>query len=220
MAAAPSGAADLQRTFESRGLTATPFEGGSIELLRRLDHPIVLPLAAPGSILGARFTPTVASGASDPDTRWVAITGFHRDRARVAGLVRDQIVTIEIDELESHWLETGIIVWERFEPVPLMLEPDDEGDGVFWLQRALAELRFYHGSPTGRFDATTFEAVRRFQLDRGLVSDGVAGPLTQIALYAGMGRYPVPRLSQFTSADTGTKFDRDAIARARTGERG
>ncbi len=220
MAAAPSGAADLQRTFESRGLTATSFEGGSIELLRRLDHPIVLPLAAPASILGARFRPAVASGTPDPDTRWVVITGFDRDRARVAGLVRDQIVTIEIDELESYWLETGIIVWERFEPVPLMLEPDDEGDGVLWLQRALAELRFYRGSPTGLFDATTFEAVRRFQLDRGLVSDGVAGPLTQIALYAGMGRYPVPRLSQFTSAEPGTKFDRDANARARTGERG
>ena len=35
LAAAPASAADLQRSFESRGLTATPFEGGSIELLRR-----------------------------------------------------------------------------------------------------------------------------------------------------------------------------------------
>jgi peptidoglycan hydrolase-like protein with peptidoglycan-binding domain len=136
------------------------------------------------------------------DARWVAITGFKNDRARVVGLVPDQVVTIMIEELESHWLETGIIVWERYEPFPTLISPNEKGPGVLWLQRALAELHFFEGAPSGHFDDTTSEAVRRFQVDRGLVSDGVAGPLTQIALYAGLDRYPVPRLSQFTTATT------------------
>lgn len=201
LAARPRGANDLRRMFESRGLAATPFEGGSIELLRRLDHPVVLPLASDASDPSARLTLNADSDQPDApnnNTRWVAITGFSRDRARVAGLVPDQIVTIEIDELESFWLETGIIVWERFESIPHLLAEKDEGAGVMWLQRSLAELEFFDGAVTGLFDDTTAAALRRFQSDRGLVADGVAGPLSQIALYARLARYPVPRLSQYT----------------------
>ena len=53
---------------------------------------------------------------------------------------------------------------------------------------------------------STSEAVRRFQSEAGLVADGVAGPLTQIALYGGLSRYPVPRLS--AAALEGTDLSR------------
>lgn len=189
--AAPTGPESLRAAFEARGLMATTFDGGSLELLRRLDHPVAIPLApSPRPQLGA------APLAPESAQRWVAITGFKRDRARVSGLVPGQVVTVTTRELEAHWLEAGIIVWERFEPVPLLLGREGSGSGVLWLQRALAELRFLDTQPTSQFDASTADAVRRFQSDRGLVADGVAGPLTQIALYAELGRYPVPRLSQ------------------------
>ncbi len=190
LAAAPASAADLQRSFESRGLTATPFEGGSIELLRRLDHPVAIPLAA---------RPDSRPANAGPDARWVALIGFDREHARLAGLVADRTVRVAIDELEAHWLETGIIVWERIEPVPSLLASDAQGAGVRWLQNALAELRFLDGAATGRYDDATREAVARFQRDRGLVADGIAGPLTQIALYAQLPRYPGPRLSRAAS---------------------
>lgn len=229
----PSSPADLQRSLERRGLVATPFDGGSIALLRRLDHPVAIPLA--------RNRREDAPGRH----RWIAITGFKRDRARVAGLVPDQIVTIPIADLEAHWLETGIIVWERYESIPPVLVRDDEGPAVDWLQTALAELDFLDPDPDPatdsarppvpvRFDTATDEALRRFQLDRGLVADGVAGPLTQIALYAGLERYPVPRLSAFQtpapppppsaasapSNHTSPRIERAATAPARPGDRG
>ena len=182
----PADAAALRRAFEDRGLVATRFDGGSIDLLRELDHPVALPLV-PDS--------TGVVGAPPAPARWVAIVGFQRDRARLAGLLPDQVVTVPVEELATYWRETGIIVWERFESVPAVLGRDDEGEAVLWLQRALAELRFLQGAPTSRFDGETQAAVRRFQADRGLEADGVAGPLTQIALYAGLGRYPIPRLS-------------------------
>ncbi len=182
-APAPTSPESLQSTFERRGLTATTFEGGSIDLLRRLDHPVTLPLAS----------------SPDAEPRWIAITGFAGDRARVAGLVPGRIVSVASDELESHWLETGIIVWERFESVPDLLAWGDEGGAVLWLQQALKELGTFEGEATSRFDDATFEAVSRFQRRSGLIADGVAGPLTQIALYAQLGRYPVPRLSQSTN---------------------
>lgn len=192
LSSAPTSPDGLRRDFEGRGLMTTFFDGGSIELLRRLDHPVALPLATNLWHDDAGLAPT----APVSERRWVAITGFRGDRARVAGLLPEQIVTISIDELRAHWLETGLIVWERFEPVPNILGRNDEGEGVLWLQRALAELRFYDGSPTSRFDAETTEALRRFQSTRGLIADGVAGPLTQIAIYGRLARYPVPRLSR------------------------
>lgn len=179
------------------GLVATRFEGGSIELLQRLDHPVALPLA-PTPHRDPR--PAIAPSAPADRVRWVALTGVRGDRARIAGLVADQVVTVSLAELEAHWLETGVLVWERFEAMPTMLGEGAEGPAVRWLQDGLTDLHFLDTAPTSRFDAATAAALRRFQSDRGLVPDGVAGPLTQIALYAALDRYPVPRLSRGTGA--------------------
>ncbi|MAG33306.1 MAG: hypothetical protein CL908_20715 [Deltaproteobacteria bacterium] len=195
---APTSERDLQASFERHGLSATPFDGGSIDLLRRLDHPVLLPLAALDAGTGG---PTVSSRADRetslaPDSsRWVAIVGFDGDRALVAGLLGGQIASIPLAGLEAHWLETGIIVWERFERFPTVLAEGDQGRGVLWLQRALAELHHFEAGPSGSFDNATRDALRDFQRARGLIADGVAGPLTQIALYAELPRYSVPRLS-------------------------
>jgi len=197
----PNEIEDVRRAIESRGLMATSFDGGSIDLLRRLDHPVALPLA-PAPRPQAAAAPTAPAN----EQRWVALIGFKDDRARIAGLVPNQIMTVTTAELEAHWLEAGMIVWERFEEVPSLLSGRDEGEGVLWLQRSLAELRYLDRSPTNRFDAPTRDALRRFQSDHGLVADGVAGPLTQIAVYAGIGRYPVPRLSREVAAEKSTTF--------------
>jgi hypothetical protein len=192
LARAPKNISALQSGLESRGLTATPFDGGSIDLLQRLDHPVLLPLTP--ATTSTKNTDGHA-GSSDSEPRWLAILGFTDGRARVAGLIANREVTIPIDELADHWLETGIIVWEQFDGPPGLLEKGEEGRGVLWLQRALAELHFFESRPDGIFDSDTLAALARFQRQNGLVSDGIAGPLTQIALYAQLDRYPVPRLS-------------------------
>jgi general secretion pathway protein A len=201
----PEDSEALRHGIESRGLEATPFDGGSIELLRRLDHPVLLPLT-PGS-------PADANAAAEG--RWVAIVGFDGDRVQLAGLVADRDVTVPAADIDAHWLETGMIVWERYEPVPEMLGQGAEGDGVVWLQRSLAELRYFDTSPSGQFDGATLRAVAAFQRDQGLVADGIAGPLTQIALYAQLSRYPVPRLSR-VDPRSGTAAPLSASASAST----
>jgi general secretion pathway protein A len=192
LTAAPRTVDALQSGIESRGLTLTPFDGGSIDLLRRLDHPVLLPLTTAGTNPNNNSN----SSASDSEPRWLGIIGFRDDRVHVAGLISNRIVTIPVDELADHWLETGIIVWERFDGDPGRLQIGEEGRGVLWLQRSLAELHFFEGRPDGTFDNDTLAALTRFQREHGLVSDGVAGPLTQIALYGLLERYPVPRLSR------------------------
>lgn len=199
----------LRSSIEGRGLVATPFDGGSLALLRVLDHPVLLALDPTRSDgRSSRAADAAVGEGGDPSTtRWVAITGFEGDRATVAGLLPGRTASVPVEELEDLWLETGILVWERFERVPPLLAQGDEGRGVLWLQRALAELRVLRDPPTGLFDATTRDAVRSFQRERGLVADGIAGPLTQIALYARLDRYPVPRLSKAATRATGMEGD-------------
>ena len=219
LAAAPPNVSALQSGIESRGLIATRFEGGSIDLLRRLDHPVLLPILPTPTLDKA----TIDSTMDNAEYRWLAITGFKDDRARVAGLISDRIVTVPIDELAAHWLETGIIVWEQFDPIPGLLQQGEEGSGVLWLQRALAELRFYEGRASGVFDGNTLVALTRFQRERGLVADGIAGPLTQIALYGQLDRYPVPRLSRDDPSPvlpSSTPVPTRADAADRAGDRG
>jgi general secretion pathway protein A len=199
LARAPRSVEELQFGVEARGLVATPFDGGSIELLRRLDHPVFLALdARPADdrdASGEGEQADASASEAEESAKWIAVTGFEGDRARVVGLLSNRVVSVSIDELEAHWLETGILVWERFEPLDEVLAEGARGAPVLWLQRALAELRFYSGRPTGVFDAATRNALASFQRDRGLIVDGIAGPLTQIALYGSLDRYPVPRLS-------------------------
>ena len=52
------------------------------------------------------------------------------------------------------------------------------GSSVKALQEDLTKLDFYSGTVTGRFGNLTKEAVRQFQREHGLTSDGVAGPKT------------------------------------------
>ena len=198
LAPAPQSSAALQSGIESRGLTATPFDGGSIDLLRRLDHPVLLPLTPTRTNIDHATHEKQQSSDSEP--LWLAITGFKDDRAHIAGLISNRVVTVPIDELAEHWLETGIIVWERYDRVPELLKMGEQGRGVLWLQRSLAELHFFEGRPSGTFDGNTLVALTRFQREQGLVSDGIAGPLTQIALYGQLDRYPVPRLSRDESS--------------------
>ena len=187
---APRSVEDLKASLESRGLEATAFEGGSLALLRRLDHPVALALNAADARSGAA------------PLRWVAVVGFEADRVRVAGLMPGREVTIRVEEFEELWSETGIVVWERFERIPAILSHNDEGGGVVWLQRALNELDFHVEPPTGQYDLATLDAVKRFQSERGLIADGVTGPLTQIALFGRLERYPVPRLSAESTSES------------------
>jgi len=186
-APAPASADDLAADLERRGLMATAFDGGSLDMLRRLDHPVLIPVAVDAA-------PAVSAGAK-PAPIWLALTGFDGDRAWIAGLVPGRVVSVAERELAPRWLEAGILVWKNHEALASRVERGGAASSVRWLQTSLAELRYFDGAPTGVFDARTADALRDFQSANGLVEDGVVGPLTQIALYAQLDRYPVPRLS-------------------------
>ena len=72
------------------------------------------------------------------------------------------------------------------------LRKGDEGPDVVTLQQALAELGYLTGAADGNFGTGTQTAVKKFQQDRGLDADGIAGKMTQEALYKEASVTPIP----------------------------
>ena len=72
------------------------------------------------------------------------------------------------------------------------LRKGDEGPDVVTLQQALAELGYLTGAADGNFGTGTQSAVKKFQQDRGLDADGIAGKMTQEALYKESSVTPIP----------------------------
>ena len=62
------------------------------------------------------------------------------------------------------------------------LEPGTSGGAVVALRDRLLRMGYLRPSAVARYDASLEDAVRRFQTDHGLASDGVAGPATLRAL--------------------------------------
>ena len=72
------------------------------------------------------------------------------------------------------------------------LRKGDEGPDVVTLQQALAELGYLTGAADGNFGTGTQTAVKKFQQDRGLDADGIAGKMTQEALFKEASVTPIP----------------------------
>ena len=72
------------------------------------------------------------------------------------------------------------------------LRKGDEGPDVVTLQQALAELGYLTGAADGNFGTGTQSAVKKFQQDRGLDADGIAGKMTQEALFKESSVTPIP----------------------------
>lgn len=62
------------------------------------------------------------------------------------------------------------------------LQRGDTGPGVLEVQTLLKNQGYFQGPTTGLYGSITESSVRRFQQDRGLVVDGIAGPATLQAL--------------------------------------
>ncbi|MGW4395559.1 N-acetylmuramoyl-L-alanine amidase [Amycolatopsis nivea] len=63
-------------------------------------------------------------------------------------------------------------------PLQYLLSAPVHGDDVFTLQERLTELGFDAGRPDGYFGPQTERALRTFQRDMRLTSDGICGPAT------------------------------------------
>ena len=89
-----------------------------------------------------------------------------------------KIASLMGESTESEIPTIGSILSPALQTSTTTLRHGMQGDAVEKLQEDLDELDYYTGSVTGRYGNLTKEAVRLFQRDYDLTSDGIAGPKT------------------------------------------
>lgn len=79
-----------------------------------------------------------------------------------------------------------LLTWQAlYTGVPLnmpILQRGSQGETVITLQTILQGVSFFRGEINGKFGLDTDASVRAFQKRYGLVSDGIVGPYTWLAL--------------------------------------
>ncbi len=162
-----------------RGLASVALHDADFETLRALDHPALMRVRA----------------LDESEWRLVALLGLDGDLASIHGVIGVGPLWVPIDELMQQWDGEAWVVWNDFESVRPVLAFGEQGHSVSWLQDALSQLGYYDGAVSGLFDRATREGLQAFQRGHALEADGMAGPLTRMALYGSLEQYAVPHLS-------------------------
>ncbi len=131
--------------------------------LRRLGLPAILEMFHP----------------SRRDTCFLALLGLEDETATVT-LGDDGPLEVPVSQVDALWTREATLPWPEAREIP-----SDPGGRGTWIRDTLAGLGYRADDPAA--------AVERFQQDAGLVTDGVAGPRTCLALFA-LSRSGGPRL--------------------------
>jgi general secretion pathway protein A len=134
---------------------------GPLDRLVAQDRPVLLQLRD-----GAHDARAVLLGA---------------DAMRVRLSLDGKTIATDRITLARFWNGDYTALWRG--PADVALPLTDNSTPMVWVRDHLTS-RYLPGDAVAIFDATMQTAVRRFQTDRGLLSDGVIGPETLMALAA------------------------------------
>jgi general secretion pathway protein A len=148
----------------------------TLETLRALDRPAILPLQLPD---GRRFYGVLAGLAGD----------------RVVLAVKNRVGLLPVKRLKELWLGDFTLLWQPPPQVADDLKPGSAGPGVIWLAQGLdlAAGSLGQGPPDQSYGPDLTARVKQFQLRHGIQPDGIAGPQTMILLTNAIAA-PGPRL--------------------------
>jgi len=157
------GTADVCSFVESAGLRCLERQD-SLTALRSLNRPAVLTLYD-----------------DQGGTFHVLLASLDGQRARFAA--GTEIRDLDVSVLESRWFGEFRLLWKPPPSYATTLGPGGSGPAVPWLAQALETLGLYVRSGSEkRLEGQLLGALKRYQLDAGLVPDGMLGPQTLIHL--------------------------------------
>ncbi len=164
------------RVAESRGLQCLSGPG-SLDDLRRLDRPAVLKFL---DDQGGEY--------------YAALTAMKTDTATLVTATETRDVAVR--DIESRWLGDYTLLWRTPPDYRGELMPGKPDPLVPWLNKELAVVQDRPFKPVEdrRFSGSLVNFVKKFQLSRGLVPDGIVGPRTLIHLNTAAGM-DTPKLS-------------------------
>lgn len=143
---------------------------GSLRNLAHLNRPAVLVLYPQGD------RPVYAT-----------LVSFSETEARL--VIAGQPLSLEPKTVEQAWLGEFTLFWRLPPGYQGALKLGDRSPAVTWLGQALASLQGKALLPKSDllFDAAMAAEVKRFQLQAGLIPDGIVGPQTLIHLNTRLG---------------------------------
>ncbi|MDH5388093.1 MAG: AAA family ATPase [Gammaproteobacteria bacterium] len=143
---------------------------GNLNSLRKLNRPVVLKLYN-----------------DDGKAAYMVLDYLNKNKA-ILNTGQD---SLEIDTalLEKYWYGEFSLLWQ---PPPFYQQailPGSNGDIVQWLGQQLTRLYGYGKTPTiyDTYSKDLITQLKRFQQSKGLIADGIAGPLTLIHLNTAIG---------------------------------
>ncbi len=145
--------------------------------ITRLNRPLLLEIQSP-----------------DVTQQYLVLTAISASSASVhtgAGKL-----SMEAAELEEIWSGRFVLFWQIPPQYRGPFTQGDKGEPVIWLRDRLREIG-YANTPQGEaavFDAALQEVLQAFQADRGLLADGIAGPLSLIRINGDAGVPGIPKL--------------------------
>lgn len=177
-----SGTLDLQLLGARRGLRYMGAEM-TLPLVELIDLPALFEFKLQGS----------------DEVRYVLVKNLDERSALVAG---DREARLSRSDLTRLWTGKTHLLWSDGERLSKALIPGAEGPQVEKLQKLLSEVELYDEPYSQVYDERTQDAVRRFQVSKGLMGNGVADIVTQIVLYKSIARFERPSLGSGEGVST------------------
>lgn len=143
---------------------------GNLNSLRKLNRPAVLKLYN-----------------EDGKIAYAILTQLNYEKARLdTGWVNFEI---DIALLETHWYGEYTLLWQKPPFYRAAVQPGSSGPIVQWLDQQLTRLYGQSDVPTihNIYSDELVLNVKKFQQSKGLIPDGVVGPLTFIHLNSVIG---------------------------------
>jgi general secretion pathway protein A len=105
-------------------------------------------------------------------------------------LVGAEIRTVDVKDIAMWWPGDYTILWRIPPKYQDYIKPGDHGPEVEWLYNKLALIHGHRVQAKKNlvFDDVLLEQVKKFQIKKGLVPDGIVGPLTIIHLNSAAGK--------------------------------
>ena len=168
---------DLCKQAQALELRCRSARGG-LDDLRELNRPAVLELR-------------------DAQEREFSALLSALDGKRASFVIGAQTHTVDVGALAAQWSGQYTLLWRMPPQARESIRLGERGPAVAWLARelALAQGRTPEEGEDAQFDQTLLRQVKQFQLEQGLIPDGLVGTRTLLRL-TGVADKTAPRLAR------------------------
>jgi peptidoglycan hydrolase-like protein with peptidoglycan-binding domain len=128
--------------------------------------------------------------------RYLTLAKTNDEDAVLLGGAMEEGIQVDRDQLTSYWSRVAYVAWKDFLNLPATLSSKNSGDSVLTLKMFMHDLGYKDLEITPTYDDKTAKAIKQVQRRHGIPEDGVAGPLTKIALYNEKAALNIPRLAE------------------------